>query len=95
MLERSGWSVFVPLEQLQSLLTDAHKCEPGEFGGNAHRKSTKLKINPGCLDRVASAMEDKEGHCYSHERWAAFWGGKHTSQKYSTTQVASGKDFYK
>lgn len=61
-------------EQLQSLLavelTDVGKGgrEGGERGEGregrgAHRKSTKLNINPGCRDRMASATEDKEGHC--------------------------------
>lgn len=35
----------------------------GVGGGSAHRKSTKLNINPGCRDKMALATEDKEGHC--------------------------------
>lgn len=67
-LEWSGWSVSLCSlwsEQLQSLLavelTDIGKGK--ERGGTAHRKSTKLNINPGCRERMALATEDKEGHC--------------------------------
>lgn len=54
-------------EQLQSLLavafTDIGNGRVVFWRVGAHRKSTELNINPGCQDRMAVTMEDKEGHC--------------------------------
>lgn len=51
-----------------------HRKRKKRGEGSAHRKSTKLNINPGCRDRMALATEDKEGHClFFCECRAAFW----------------------
>lgn len=80
-VEGGSWSVFVPViwAASKSLGCGAHRCKRrkkgggGVCGGVAHRKSTELNINPGCQERMALAVEDKEGHCFF---WVqGFWGG--------------------
>lgn len=81
--EASDQSVFVPViwAASKSLGCGALRCRGKGWwlGGVAHRKSTELNINPGCQERMALAMEDKEGHCFFFQmqgfiRWVVVVG---------------------
>lgn len=60
----------------KSLGCGAHRHGRGGGGVTAHRKSTKLNINPGCRTKWLKPRKTKKAIVYSCECRAAFWGGE-------------------